>query len=328
MLLDVHMPEMGGLECVKALRNTDLRSPMKVIMVTSEADNTLICRALDNGADEFLMKPFTLESLRGTVYELSGRPLTQARNPVDTHSFESEAQTIARPLGSFDFEEFVHTLQVDRTEHLHRAVAEAQTVHETCFFRDPRLFDVLRETVLPRLIGANSNRKTLRIWSAATSTGQEAYSIAMLLREHFAELADWDVNILGTDLSLSAIDYARRGRYRRNEVNRGLPARKLVKYLTQDGEEWEIAPALRSMCEFRCAGLCGLAPKQSAFDLVLLRNVLLYLPAARRSEVFRHVRRQIAPGGYLVLGASEQAEDSTDLFHAESSREYYFYSPV
>jgi chemotaxis protein methyltransferase CheR len=247
---------------------------------------------------------------------------------MDTGALEGGAQTIARPPSIFNFEEFVRTLQVDRTEHLHRAVAEAETIQETSFFRDRKLFDVLRETVLPRLIGANSAGKKLRIWSAATSTGQEAYSIAMLLREHFAELVNWDVKIVGTDLSRGAIDYARRGRYRRSEVNRGLPVRKLVKYLARYGEEWEIAPALKSMCEFRCAGLCGPLLKQSAFDLVLLRNVLLYLPAERRSEVFRRVYRQMVPGGYLVLGAAEQAEDSTDLFHAESSREYYFYRPA
>jgi chemotaxis protein methyltransferase CheR len=150
----------------------------------------------------------------------------------------------------------------------------------------------------------------------------------MLLREHFVELDEWDVKIVGTDLSRSAIDYARRGRYRRIEVNRGLPARKLAKYLTRDGEEWEIAPGLKSMCDFQCANLCQPPPKLQAFDLVLLCNVLLYLPAGRLSEVFRWVHHQTAPGGYLVLGAAEQAEDSTDLFRAEAAGDCYFYRPV
>jgi len=234
----------------------------------------------------------------------------------------------AHPLGAFNLEDFVRMLRIDRAEHLHRTVAEAEAIHETSFFRDPQLFDVLRETVLPRLIGANAERKTLRIWCAATSTGQEAYSVAMLLRDHFAELADWDLKIVGTDLSRLAVNHAQRGRYRQIDVSRGLSASKLAKHFAPNGEEWGIRPELRSMCQFRCVNLCRPLPKLPAFDLLLMRNVLLYLSAEERSEVFRSVHGQMAPDGYLVLGASDQAEDSTDLFRAESSQEYYFYRPA
>jgi len=190
------------------------------------------------------------------------------------------------------------------------------------------MFDVLRDTILPRLIAANSAQRKLRIWSAACSTGQEAYSLAMLLCEHFSNLADWDVKITGTDVIHPVIQYARCGRYRRLEVNRGLPARKLVKYLVRDGEEWEVVPKLRSMCDFQYADLCAPLPRLPVFDLVLLRNVLLYFPQPSRSSVFQSVHRQIVSRGYLVLGASEQAEDSTKLFQAEFARECYFYRPV
>jgi chemotaxis protein methyltransferase CheR len=190
------------------------------------------------------------------------------------------------------------------------------------------MFDVLRDTIVPRLIEVKSPQRKLRIWSAASSTGQEAYSLAMLLCEHFAELAGWDVRIIGTDISHQAIEYARRGRYRRLEVNRGLPARMLVKYLMRDGEEWEIAPRLRSMCDFQYANLFAPLPRLPIFDLVLLRNVLLYFPQPSRSSVFQRVSHQMTPGGYLVLGASEQAEDSTNLFQVEIAHDCCFYQPA
>jgi chemotaxis protein methyltransferase CheR len=225
-------------------------------------------------------------------------------------------------------EDLRNILRTNQPTHLHRAVAEAMTINETAFFRDHKMFEVLRDTILPRLIEANSSQRELRIWSAASSTGQETYSLAMLLCEYFADLADWDVKIVGTDTSPQVIEYARRGRYRRLEVNRGLAARMLVKYLAHDGEEWEVAPKLRSMCDFQYANLCAPLPELPIFDLVLLRNVLLYFPRESRSSVFRSVHRQMAPGGYLVLGTSEQAEDSTNLFQAEFVRECYFYRPA
>jgi chemotaxis protein methyltransferase CheR len=187
---------------------------------------------------------------------------------------------------------------------------------------------VLRETILPRLIAKNSAERRLRIWSAASSTGQEAYSLAMMICEHFPELAKWDVKIVGTDISQEVVEYAKRGRYRRFEVNRGLPARMLVKYLVRDGDEWEVTPRMRAMCEFRCVKLCSSLPKLPVFDLVLLRNVLLYFPQQDRGCVFDDVYRQMVPDGYLLLGAAEQAEDSTSLFQAEFTRDCYFYRPV
>ena len=129
-------------------------------------------------------------------------------------------------------------------------------------------------------------------------------------------------------ISGPVIEYARRGAYRRMEVNRGLPVRKLVKYFERNGEEWEVVPRLRSMCEFRQANLCGRLPQLPDFDLVLLRNVLLYFTPQDRNAVFRTVHRQMVPRGYLVLGGSEQAEDSTTLFKTEFAKDCYFYRPV
>jgi len=262
--------------------------------------------------------------LRQLVLAESANLIDPSRNAL----FETRLTPIARMAGASSLEDFVSLLRVDRTPQLHRAVAEAMTINETSFFRDGKPFDVLRDTILPRLIDNNAAERRLRVWSAASSTGQEAYSIAMLICEHFAELAGWDVKILGTDISRQVIEYAQRGRYRRMEVNRGLPARMLVKYLVRDGDEWEVTPNLRAMCSFQYANLCAPLPKLPAFDLVMLRNVLLYFPQQDRSCVFSDVYRQMTPGGYLMLGAAEQAEDSTNLFHAEFARDCYFYRPI
>jgi chemotaxis protein methyltransferase CheR len=262
--------------------------------------------------------------LRQLVLAESANLIDPSRNAL----FETRLTPIARMAGASTLEDFVSLLRVDRTPQLHRAVAEAMTINETSFFRDGKPFEVLRETILPRLIEKNAEQRRLRIWSAASSTGQEAYSVAMLVREYFAELAGWDVKIAGTDISRQVIEYARRGRYRRMEVNRGLPARMLVKYLVRDGDEWEVKPEVKALCEFQYANLCAPLPRLPVFDLVMLRNVLLYFPQQDRSCVFSDVYRQMAPGGYLMLGAAEQAEDSTNLFHAEFARDCYFYRPT
>jgi chemotaxis protein methyltransferase CheR len=257
--------------------------------------------------------------------------LTQSANLIDPSRnalFDSRLAPVAKAAGAADVEDLVHLLRLDQPTHLYRAIAEAMTICETSFFRDVTPFDVLRHAVFPRLIAQNSDLRQLRIWSAACSTGQEAYSLAMLLCEHFPELEHWDVTITGTDISTQVLDYARRARFRRLEVNRGLPARLLVKYFKHDGEEWELKPRVRAMCQFEYANLCLPLPELPVFDLVLLRNVLLYFPQRDRSDVFSAVFRQMAHGGYLVLGNAEQAEDSTNLFEAESFQAAYFYRPV
>jgi chemotaxis protein methyltransferase CheR len=262
--------------------------------------------------------------LRELVHARSANRIDPARNAL----FNAKLKPIAQNAGASNLEEFVNILRVDQSPHLHRAVAEAMTINETSFFRDRKMFDALRESILPRLIEANSEKRRLRIWSAACSTGQEAYSVAMLICEEFPALANWDVKIVGTDISRQMVECARRGRFRRMEVNRGLAARMLVKYFERDGEEWEIARRLRSMCQFQCVNLCGPLPVLPVFDLVLLRNVLLYFIPADRNRVLCSAHQHLARGGYLVLGASEQAEDSTTLFQTEFFGESYYYRPV
>ena len=262
--------------------------------------------------------------LRELVLAQSANLIDPSRNAL----FETRLTPIARVAGAANLEGLVNILRVDRPAHLHRAVAEAMTINETSFFRDVKPFEALRLTVLPNLIEQRQDVRRLRIWSAASSTGQEAYSVAMMLVEHFPELARWDVKIIGTDISRSVVDYAKRARYRRLEVNRGLRARFLMKYFERDGDEWEVCSRVRSLCEFQVANLCAPLPPLPQFDLVMLRNVLLYFPQQDRTCVFSDVYRQMQGKGYLVLGNAEQAEDSTNMFQAEFGSECYFYRPV
>jgi chemotaxis protein methyltransferase CheR len=262
--------------------------------------------------------------LRELVQEQSANLIDPSRNAL----FDTRLTQIARLSGAESLGDFVTMLKSGRPAHLHRAVAEAMTINETSFFRDLKPFEMFREVILPRLIERRQDARRLRIWSAASSTGQEAYSLAMVIAEHFPDLAYWDVKIIGTDISRQVVDYAQKGRYRRLEVNRGLPARMLLKYMTRDGEEWEVSPQIRSMCEFQYANLCAPLSLLPVFDLVLLRNVLLYFSQQDRRALFREIHRKLAPDGYLVLGNAEQAEDSTDLFEVEFGANCYFYSPV
>ncbi|HEY2040771.1 MAG TPA: protein-glutamate O-methyltransferase CheR [Edaphobacter sp.] len=261
--------------------------------------------------------------LREVVQAQSANLIDPSRNAL----FDAKLTPIAKMAGASSLREFVRLLRTNRPTHLHRAVAEAMTINETSFYRDVKTFDLLRTKILPELIERRRTERRLRIWSAASSTGQEAYSVGMLLLEHFPETAYWDIQILGTDISQRVVEYAQRGRYRRLEVNRGLPVRMLLKYMTRDEEEWEVHPRLRAMCEFQQLNLCSPLPQLPVFDLVLLRNVLLYFSQQDRSHVFRAIHRLMVQDGCLLLGNAEQAEESTKLFVAEFGSDSFFYRP-
>ena len=259
--------------------------------------------------------------LREIVRDQSANRIDSSKNLL----FDTRLTPIARMAGAADLRGLVGMLRAQPPEELHRAVAEAMTINETSFFRDMHPFEMLRKSILPNILRERAGSRRLRIWSAACSTGQEAYSMAMLLCEHFPELSEWDVKIVGTDISRRVLEYARRGRYRRLEVNRGLPARLLTKYMVREGEEWQLADRLRNMCEFRHTNLCGGVGQLGTFDLVLLRNVLLYFDQQDRGKVFREVHGNMAADGCLVLGTAEQAEESTKLFDVEFASSCYFY---
>lgn len=194
------------------------------------------------------------------------------------------------------------------------AVVEAFTTNETTFFRDPSFFGALREAILPALVAAAASTRRLRIWSAACSTGQEAYSVLMLLRRDFPLTRDWDVRIVGTDLSAQAIARAAAGTYSRFEVSRGLTEGDLERFFVRAGNDWQIEPRLRAQVELRQMNLAQPWPRLPVFDLVLLRNVLIYFDATTKEGVLRRAAAQLVPGGTLALGSTESAAGAEDLW--------------
>lgn len=189
---------------------------------------------------------------------------------------------------------------------LREQVVEAMTTNETSFFRDAHPFEALRTAVLPDLVARRAKERTLRIWCGAASTGQEPYTLALLLREHFAaQLAGWDVRLLATDLSADVLARARGGRYTEVEVARGLPPDLRAKYFTRDGGEWVLAADVRRMVEYRALNLVEPWPALASPDLVMLRNVLIYFDLPTKQRILANVRRLMRPDGYLFLGGSE-----------------------
>jgi chemotaxis protein methyltransferase CheR len=190
---------------------------------------------------------------------------------------------------------------------LGQAVVEAMATHETMFFRDKAVFETLRSAVLPKLIAARSRTRRLRLWSAAASSGQEAYSLAMMLADMAPALAGWKVSILGTDLSAAAVERARAATYSQFEVQRGLPIRMLLRHFTQGQAGWTASAELRAAVEFRTLNLLHDVGSLGTFDLVLCRNLLIYLDGPTRTRLLTGLAGRLAPDGVLLLGSTESA---------------------
>lgn len=247
--------------------------------------------------------------LRELVYGVSQNVLDPSRD----YLFETRLSKVLRNQGMSRVDELVRSLRTMRNPALEFAIAEAMTINETSFFRDLRPFALLRAELLPKLIEARRMTRSVRFWSAACATGQEAYSLAMLLLEHFPLLASWHFKIEGTDLSHEVVARAQAGVYHRIEINRGLPARLLVRYFDRAGEDWRVKPEVRRLCNFRQANLCAwplpFRRANDTFDVILLRNVMLYFAHETRRRLLSGMHQLLAPDGILLLGASEQPAD-------------------
>ncbi len=228
-----------------------------------------------------------------------------ALTPEPRYLLESRLQPLGRTRGFETLEALVRALRAGGDADLERAVVEAMTTNETFFFRDKTPFDTLRNDVLPRLLEARASTRMLRIWCAAASTGQEPYSLAMMLDQMGERLAGWRIEILATDLSTQALERARAGLYSQFEVQRGLPVQLLLRYFTQAGDQWQIAPELRGRITFRPFNLMRDFAPLGTFDVVFCRNVLLYFDMAMKADILARIGRQIAPDGCLFLGAAE-----------------------
>lgn len=231
---------------------------------------------------------------------------------------EARLDPLARQEGFCSLQEFIGHLQTRPFSGLHRKLVQAMTTNETSFFRDIRPFEVLRTSVIPDLIAQRGADHRITFWCAAAATGQEPYSVAMLLREHFPQLQTWNVRFIASDLSVDVLARAIRGCYTQLEVNRGLPAQLLVKYFTKRGDEWQIRDDIRRMVEFRELNLAESWSFLPKLDVIFMRNVLIYFNLERKREILRKAASLLNPYGYLFLGSAETTLNVADEFEPHS----------
>jgi chemotaxis protein methyltransferase CheR len=218
---------------------------------------------------------------------------------------EARLLPIARKHDLPGLDGLVEKLRKPFNEPLIGEVVDAMTTNETSFFRDRNPFDALRKTIVPELLQTKATQKTLRIWSAACSTGQEAYSIAMILRDDFPQLGNWTIEIVATDISPSVLARGREGLYSTFEAQRGLPIHLLIKHFDQIGDAWQIKPALRQMVNFRSANLLDDLASLGTFDVIFCRNVLIYFDQATKTKILNAICKRMGAHSSLFLGGAE-----------------------
>ncbi|WP_346296904.1 protein-glutamate O-methyltransferase CheR [Rhodopseudomonas sp. P1] len=262
------------------------------------------------------MTPLDYEFLRKLLKDRSGLDLSADKQ----YLVESRLLPLARRLSLGGISELVQKMKGMGAEALISDVVEAMTTNETFFFRDKVPFDHLREEMLPALLQARAARRSLRIWCAASSTGQEPYSIAMTLKELGPAVAGWRFEIIATDLSPQVLEKSKSGLFSQFEVQRGLPIQLLVKYFKQAGEVWELSPEIRAMVQHRQLNLLHDFSSLGTFDIVFCRNVLIYFDQTTKVGILERIAKRLEPDGYLTLGAAETVVGLTDAFKPHNSR--------
>ena len=250
------------------------------------------------------------ELITSLLRKRSGLVLTRDK----MYLLESRLTPVARTFGLGNLQGLVDAIRKRPDPKLIDEVVDAMTTNESFFFRDIKPFDQFRDHVLPELLKARAAQRTIRIWSAACSSGQEAYSLCMLLKDSAHRLAGWKVEIIGTDISREMLTKARRGVYSQFEVQRGLPITNLVKYFGQEGDKWTISAELRSMVQFREFNLLDDPRGLGMFDVVFCRNVLIYFDQETKAKVLHGIGGVMRPDSYLYLGGAETVLGVTDRF--------------
>ncbi|NBJ11037.1 CheR family methyltransferase [Microvirga arsenatis] len=255
------------------------------------------------------------EALRAFLKARSGLSLSADKR----YLVESRLGSVCSRFKIESLSHLVREIRSGRSSALEKATVEAMTTNETFFFRDKAPFDLFQDVLLPKYLKERAASRRLRIWCAAASTGQEPYSLAMLLKEAAARMAGWQVEIIASDISTEVLEKAKAGFYNQFEVQRGLPARLLVKYFAQVGDQWQISPEIRSMVDFRYLNLIEDFSRLGTFDIVYCRNVLIYFDAALKADVLRRIANTMAPDGSLLLGASETILGVTDALTLDAA---------
>ncbi|MCC7015727.1 MAG: protein-glutamate O-methyltransferase CheR [Rhodospirillales bacterium] len=256
------------------------------------------------------MKPEDFEFMAALLRERSGLVLSSDK----TYLLESRLIPVARKRGLKGLDGLADTIRRTRPEPLIRDVIDAMTTNESCFFRDIKPFDLFRDNVIPHLLAARADKKFFRIWCAAASTGQEPYSLAIILREQAARLAGWKCEIVGTDLSREVLERAKKGLYSQFEVQRGLPIRFLVKYFEKKEDQWQIKPEIRGMVQYRELNLLHDPNPLGAFDVVFCRNVLIYFDQPTKERILENISKLMPRDGMLFLGGAETILGGCDKF--------------
>jgi len=270
------------------------------------------------------VSPLDYEYLRKVLKDRSGLDLSADKQ----YLVESRLLPLARRANLSGIPELVQKMR-SGGEQLTGQVVEAMTTNETFFFRDKIPFDHLRDGILPSLIKSRASRRSLRIWSAACSTGQEPYSIAMCLREYGPALAGWRIEIVATDLSQEVLEKSKAGLYSQFEVQRGLPIQLLVKYFNQLGELWQLSADIRGMVQHRQLNLLQDFSHLGKFDVIFCRNVLIYFDQDTKASIFERLAKVMEPDGTLLLGAAESVVGITDAFKPNQERRgLYQINPV
>ena len=245
-------------------------------------------------------------------------------SPGKEYLVEARLLPLARESGLASVADLVARLRASPSAPLASRVVEAMTTNETSWFRDGHPYTLLQQTLLPQLAAARSTDRQVRVWSAAASTGQEAYSIAMVLSDWLATRPGWSASILATDLSEEVLAQVRSGTYSQLEVDRGLPAPMLVKHLVRSGAKWQVSPRLQQMVTCRRLNLAAPFPALGPFDIVFCRNVLIYFDTATRAAVLSRITRTMRPDGALLLGAAETTLNlATDLERVQVGQAAY-----
>jgi len=260
--------------------------------------------------------PVDYDYLRKLLKDRSGLVLSADKQ----YLVESRLLPIARRVGVRNLSDLVAKLKTPGSEPLIVEVVEAMTTNESFFFRDKIPFDHFREFMLPSLLKTRAAQHRIRIWCAAASTGQEPYSLAMMLKDMAGPLGGWRTEIIATDLSNEVLEKARAGLYSQFEVQRGLPIQLLMKYFTQSGDTWQISPEIRAMVQFRPLNLLSDFSQLGTFDVVFCRNVLIYFDQPTKIGVLERLARITEPDGYLVLGAAETVVGLTECFRPLADR--------
>jgi chemotaxis protein methyltransferase CheR len=259
--------------------------------------------------------PPDYEYLRQYLKDHSGLDLSADKQ----YLIESRLLPVARKAGLSGIGELVQKMRGGSAA-FNPQVVEAMTTNETFFFRDKVPFDHFRDLIMPQILRARANRKSVRIWCAAGSTGQEPYSLAMSVKEMGAARAGWRIEIVATDLSQEVLEKSKAGLYSQFEVQRGLPIRLLVKYFKQVGELWQINADIRAMVQHRQLNLLHDFSRLGAFDLIFCRNVLIYFDQETKTNIFNRLANAIEPDGFLALGAAETVVGLTTVFKPVAER--------